>query len=152
MASHTFHAVAFVENLSLKELAPSFPEAKRTPHELWYSTPSGGTVFVYPFGAVVFHNAPPAERERQMGRLHASRPGLTNALGYEESFTVREEAGARTDVREGELVVDKLSFEGTSVVAMTVALVRPGRARARRASSASRSAGGTSRNTIAPNG
>src|SRR5262245_49340331 len=121
MTSHSFHAVAFVENLSLKELAPSFPEAKRTPHELWYSTPSGGTVFVYPFGAVVFHNAPPAERERQMGRLHASRPGLTNALGYEESFTVREEAGARTDVREGELVVDKLSFEGTSVVAMTVA-------------------------------
>jgi uncharacterized Rmd1/YagE family protein len=121
MTSHTFHAVAFVENLSLRELAPSFPEAKRTPHELWYSTPSGGTVFVYPFGAVVFHNAPPAERERQMGRLHAARPGLTNALGYEESFMVREEPGARPDVREGELVVDRLSFEGTSVVAMTVA-------------------------------
>ena len=121
MTSHTFHAVAFVENLSLKELASSFPEAKRTPHELWYTTPAGGTVFVYPFGAVVFHNTPPAERERQMARLHAARPGLTNALGSEESFAVREEPGARPDVREGELVVDKLSFEGASVVAMTVA-------------------------------
>ena len=48
MTSHTFHAVAFVENLSLKELAASFPEAKRTPRELWYTTPTGGTVFVYP--------------------------------------------------------------------------------------------------------
>jgi uncharacterized Rmd1/YagE family protein len=119
MTSHTFHAVAFVENLSLKELAASFPEAKRTPRELWYTTPAGGTVFVYPFGAIVFHNTPPAERERQMGRLHAARPGLT--LGSEESFAVREEPGARTDVHDGTLVVDKLSFEGASVVAMTMA-------------------------------
>ena len=121
MTSHTFHAVAFVENLSLRELAASFPEAKRTPHELWYSTPASGTVFVYPFGAVVFHNVPPAERERQMGRLHAARSGLTNALGAEESLTVREEPGARPDIRDGVLIVDKLSFEGASVVAMTVA-------------------------------
>src|SRR5262252_5304539 len=121
MATHTFHAVAFVENLSLKELASSFPEAKRTAHELWYTTPAGGTVFVYPFGAVVFHNTPPAERERQMGRLHAARPGLTNAMGAEESITVQEEPGARPDVRDGVLFVDKLSFEGTSVVAMTAA-------------------------------
>src|SRR5215831_15911228 len=121
MTSHTFHAVAFVENLSLKELASSFPEAKRTAHELWYSTPADGTVFVYPFGAVVFHNVPPAERERQMGRLHAARPGLTSATGAEESITVREEPGARPDMRDGVLVVDKLSFEGTSVVAMTAA-------------------------------
>src|SRR5882672_3034894 len=46
---HSFHAVAFVENLVVKELAPAFPEAKRTPHELWYTTPAGGTVFIYPF-------------------------------------------------------------------------------------------------------
>jgi uncharacterized Rmd1/YagE family protein len=120
-ARHTFHAVAFVENLVLRELAPSFPEAKRTPHELWYTTPSGGTVFIYPFGAIVFHDVPPAERARQMARLHAARPGLTNALGSEESFTVQEEPGARPDVRDGVLIVDQLSFEGASLVAMTVA-------------------------------
>ena len=116
---HNFHAVAFVENLSLKELAASFPEAKRTPRELWYTTPGGGTVFVYPFGALVFHDTAPAERERQMARLHAARPGLT--LGSEESFSVREEPGVRPDVKEGVLIVDKLSFEGSSVVAMTMA-------------------------------
>jgi uncharacterized Rmd1/YagE family protein len=120
-AVHAFHAVAFVENLVLRDLAPAFPEAKRTPHELWYTTPGEGTVFIYPFGAVVFHDVPPAERARQMARLHAARPGLTNALGSEESFTAREEPGARADVRDGVLVVDKLSFEGASLVAMTVA-------------------------------
>ena len=33
-ANHVFHAVAFVENLSLKDLASAYPEARRTPHEL----------------------------------------------------------------------------------------------------------------------
>jgi len=118
---HTFHAAAFVENLNLRELAPSFPEAKRTPHELWYTTPGRGTVFIYPFGATVFHDVPPAERARQMARLHAARPGLTNALDSEESFAVQEEPGSRPDVRDGVLIVDQLSFEGASLVAMTVA-------------------------------
>jgi hypothetical protein len=27
----TFHAIAFVENLNLKDLAGAFPEARRTP-------------------------------------------------------------------------------------------------------------------------
>jgi hypothetical protein len=31
---HTFHAVAFAENISLRELAPLYPEAKRSTHEL----------------------------------------------------------------------------------------------------------------------
>jgi uncharacterized Rmd1/YagE family protein len=119
--AHTFHAVAFVENLALRDLAPAFPEAKRTPRELWYATRAGGTVFVFPFGAMVFHNVPPADREAQAARLHAARPGLTNALDFEESFTVREEPGAKPDVRDGVLVVDTLTFEGASVVAMTVA-------------------------------
>jgi uncharacterized Rmd1/YagE family protein len=119
--THTFHAVAFVENLVLRELAPSFPEAKRSARELWYSTSAGGTVFIYPFGAMVFHDVPPAEREAQAARLHAARPGLTKASGLEESFTVREEPGARVDMREGVLVVGMLSSEGANVVAMTVA-------------------------------
>jgi len=32
--THTFHAVAFVENLTPKELAPAFPEAKRSARAL----------------------------------------------------------------------------------------------------------------------
>jgi len=111
----------FRRESALKELAPSFPEAKRTPHELWYATRAGGTVFVYPFGAMVFHNVPPEERETELARLHAARAGLTNALGFEESFTVREESSTRPDVQDGVLLVDRLTFEGASVVAMTVA-------------------------------
>jgi uncharacterized Rmd1/YagE family protein len=118
---HRFHAVAFVENLVLRELAPSFPEAKRTHHELWYTTPGGGTVFIYPFGAIVLHNVPGAERDREMARLRAARPGLTDALAADESLGVREAPGAKTDIQDGELIVDKLTFEGTSVVAMTIA-------------------------------
>jgi uncharacterized Rmd1/YagE family protein len=118
---HDFHAVAFVENLSLRDLATAFPEAKRTPHELWYTTAAGGTVFIYPFGAIVLHDVPPPERDRQMARLLAARPGLTNALRSDESLNVREEPGARVDIQDGVLIVDKLTFEGTSVAAMTIA-------------------------------
>lgn len=118
---HVFQALAFVENLSLRELAPAFPEAKRTPHELWYTTPGGGSVFIYPFGAIVLHNVPAAERDRQMARLRAARPGLTDAPGSDESLTVRTQPGAPTDIHDTELIVDELSFEGASVVAMTIA-------------------------------
>ena len=119
-ATHTFHAIAFVENLRLKELAGAFPGARRTKHEISYATDSGGTVFLYPFGAMVLCDVPEAERKREVDRLRAARPGLTDAHASED-LTVLEETGARLDVRDGALVVDKLSFEGAGVVAMTVA-------------------------------
>ena len=119
-ASHTFRAIAFVQNLSLKELAGAFPEARRTARELWYASPSGGTVFVYPFGAMALYDVPDAERESHVARLRAARPGLTDANAVEE-LTVREEAVAHPDIRDGMLVVASLGFEGASVVAMTLA-------------------------------
>ena len=51
---HTFHALAFIENFSLKELAAHYPEAKRAHQHLWYSAAAGGTVFIFSFGVVVF--------------------------------------------------------------------------------------------------
>src|SRR3954449_9499813 len=67
---HTFHAVAFIENLPLKDLASVFENARRTPHELRYSLPDGrGRVFIYPFGAMVFHDVTPADREAELARL-----------------------------------------------------------------------------------
>src|SRR6202171_6818399 len=95
--SHTFRAIAFVENLARKELAGAFPEARRTIRELWYPTPSGGTVFVYPFGAMVLYNVPEAERESHVARLRAARPGLTDANAVEE-LTGRAETGEHTAV------------------------------------------------------
>ena len=60
---HVFHATAFVENLSLKDLAAVYPEARRRPHELFYRV-DAGAVFIYPFGAIVFRDLTPAVRER----------------------------------------------------------------------------------------
>jgi uncharacterized Rmd1/YagE family protein len=119
-ATHQFHAIAFVENLSLKELAIAYPEARRSAHELWYPTPSGGTVFVYPFGAIALHNVPLPEREIHLTRLRAAKSGLHEANASED-LVVREESVAHPDIRDGELVVASLSVEGARVVAMTVA-------------------------------
>src|SRR5690349_23602550 len=76
---HVFHAVAFVENLSLKDLASAYPEARRTPHELAFRLPGGGDVYIYPFGAVVFRDVPIAQRDAELARLARARPGLTSA-------------------------------------------------------------------------
>jgi uncharacterized Rmd1/YagE family protein len=117
---HHFHAVAFVENLPLKELAPAYPEAKRTAHELWFAAPTGGTVFIYPFGVVVFHDVAPGTRDAEITRLHRARPNLTPAQVTEE-LTVREDVSATPDVVSGVLILDRLTFERTTVVALTVA-------------------------------
>ena len=67
---HVFHATAFVENVSLKDLAAVFPEARRRPHELFYRV-DAGAVSIYPFGAIVFRDLLPAEREGELDRLAA---------------------------------------------------------------------------------
>jgi uncharacterized Rmd1/YagE family protein len=116
---HAFHATAFVENLSLKDLAAVYPEARRRPHELFYRL-EGGAVFIYPFGAIVFRDLPPATRERELERLRKARPGLTAATVIEE-LTVREDPGRPPDMAEGILSLDELTPERASVVALTVA-------------------------------
>jgi uncharacterized Rmd1/YagE family protein len=120
MATHTFHALGFVENISLKELAAAYPEARRTSHEIWYSTPLGGRVFVYPFGAMAFENVAENERASHVDRLRRAARNLHDANAVDD-LVVHETPGATPDVREGELYVDHLSFEGSSVVALTVA-------------------------------
>jgi len=118
--THTFHARAFVENISLREIASAYPQARRSAHELWYATPSGGIAFIYPFGAMALYDVPEGERAREFGRLRAARGSLTDANAIDD-LEVREEAGARPDVKDGVLVVEELRFEGASVVAMTTA-------------------------------
>src|SRR5712664_4995451 len=91
--THEFAAIAFEENLSLRELVPAFPGARLGVRELVVPC-NGGEMFLYPFGAIVFHNVSPERREIELARLHRARPGLTTKV-VRESFTVREEAGAR---------------------------------------------------------
>ena len=50
--SHTFHALAFAENFSLKELAGRYPEARRTYHQLRFPAASGGTVYLFASGTI----------------------------------------------------------------------------------------------------
>ena len=119
-ANHVFHAVAFVENLSLKDLASAYPEARRTPHELAFRMPSGGEVYIYPFGAIVFRDASAAERDAELARLGRARPGLTSATVIEE-FTVREDPGGKATVSAGALTIDKLNADRSTVIALTVA-------------------------------
>jgi uncharacterized Rmd1/YagE family protein len=118
---HSFFAAAFVENFPLKEFAAAYPEAKRSPRELWFQPPTGGVVFMYPFGAVVFMDVTPEVRAAELARLAALRPGLTKSQVFNEELTVRESPSARPDMEGGVLVVDGLSFERASVVALTVA-------------------------------
>jgi uncharacterized Rmd1/YagE family protein len=119
-AQHAFHAVAFVENLSLKDLASSYPEARRTPHELGFRTAAGGDVYIYPFGAVVFRDVAVAERDAELARLGRVRPGLTSVTVIED-FTVREDPGSKALVSAGALTIDNLTAERASVIALTVA-------------------------------
>ena len=119
-AHHVFHAVAFVENLSLKDLASAYPEARRTPHELAFRMPSGGDVYIYPFGAIVFCDVAPAGRDAELARLGRARPGLTSATVIED-FTVREDPGSKATVSAGALTIDKLTEERANVIALTVA-------------------------------
>jgi uncharacterized Rmd1/YagE family protein len=118
---HTFFATAFVENLPLKELAGAYPEAKRSPRDLWFQPASGGTVFIYPFGAVVFLDVAPGVRASELNRLRQTRPGLTKAQVLNEELSVREMPEVRPDIDNGVLTVDVLTFERASVVALTVA-------------------------------
>src|SRR5436305_75761 len=85
--THQFAAVAFEENLSLRELAASYPEARLGLRDMRLAAGDGGGIFIYPFGAVVFHDVTPERREAELARLYRARPGLTTQV-VRESLTV----------------------------------------------------------------
>jgi uncharacterized Rmd1/YagE family protein len=123
---HKFHATAFVEKLSIRELAGVFSEALTRTQELRMPlqelrVPLGltGEAFLYAFGAVVFRDVPRDIREREMARLRQARPGLT-AETVLEDFTVCEEPGVTASVGPGVLTVDRLTAGRAGIVAMTV--------------------------------
>jgi len=118
--SHTFHAVAFVENFSLKDLAARYPEARRVFHHLWFPAAAGGTVYLFASGTVVFHNVGQAGREAELLRLRRALPKLSDAQVLTEEFAVREEPGARPDLENGVLVLDTMTFERAGVVALSI--------------------------------
>jgi len=118
---HSFFATAYVENFPLKELAPLFPEAKRSPRELIWEPKTGGTVYVYPFGAVVFHNVAPEIRTAELARIATARAGLTKSQVMNEELTVRVDNTVRPDMEGGILVIDQMTSERSGIIALTVA-------------------------------
>jgi required for meiotic nuclear division protein 1 len=118
--SHLFSAVAFEENLSLRDLLPAYPGARVTLRELRWACDGGGELFIYPFGAIVFHDLPADRRDAELARLRRARPGLTTQV-VRETFTVREEPGAQVEIAGGTLVVDQLGEGRAAVVALIVA-------------------------------
>lgn len=118
---HTFSAIAFEENLVLKDLVPQFPEAVLTAIDLTISQDSHGDTHIYPFGAIVFHDVGPDRRNAELTRLQTKLPKLTKQAVVEE-YTVREDASAgKIGFDNGVLVVDRMTPGRVSVVALTVA-------------------------------
>jgi uncharacterized Rmd1/YagE family protein len=118
VTTHQFAAVAFEENLSLRDLLPHYPGARISLRELQLAL-GAGELFIYPFGAIVFRDVPQDVRDQELARLRKVRPGLTTQV-VRETFSVREEPDARVDIVDGVLVVDKFTAERSALVALTV--------------------------------
>lgn len=119
MPSHPFHAVAFVENVALKEALPAFPNARIRPYGLHASLDAGGDVFFFAFGAIVFLGVTGERRQQELARI-TERFSLTPQIVNEE-FTVQEEPHAPIGVTGGVLTLDRLTLDRAGVVALTVA-------------------------------
>jgi uncharacterized Rmd1/YagE family protein len=117
---HQFHAFAFVENFSVKELAKKLPGGHLRTHDLHFATGDGGDVFLYPFGAVVFHEVPLDQRDQWLARVRAAMPGLGPPV-IAETFTAREEEGIRTGLVHGVLQTSSLTPARIATVALIVA-------------------------------
>ena len=118
--THQFYAIAFVENLALRTLAPSFPSARISPHEIYIPVDDDGGLYIYPFGAVVMHDVPSARREAELAKLHLARPGLT-AQVIREDYSVMEDPSFATGIQDGTLHVDRFTGGRAGIVALTMA-------------------------------
>jgi uncharacterized Rmd1/YagE family protein len=118
--THQFYAIAFVENLPLRQLITSYPDAKGLPYELFLQIPPDGGVYFYPFGAVVFHNVPAERRETELARLSRVRPGLITQV-VREDYTATEDPHFATGIDGGTLRIDRMTQARASVIALTVA-------------------------------
>lgn len=117
---HTFHATAFEQNFSLKSLAEHYPTARMSAQEASVELFGGGTMFLYPFGAVVFHQSEPAQRDAELVRLRTFFPELRVKVAGEE-HTVLEDPDGITGVTNGTLTIVQMTAKRASVIALTVA-------------------------------
>jgi uncharacterized Rmd1/YagE family protein len=117
---HAFDAIAFVDNVPIRELEVLFPGGRGSPHELVVALGGEGTLFAFPFGALVFLDVPSARREAELARLSRERPRLRPEV-VRESFVAFVRPGEPVGLREGHLVVDSLTPARAGIIALTVA-------------------------------
>lgn len=118
--THQFNAIAFEENLSLRQLAPVFPQARPSVHRLYLPAMPDGAMYIYPFGAVVTHDVPAGQREFELAKLRTAVPKLT-AKVVREDYTVVEDSALAIGIEDGMLRVDRLTEPRAGIVALTVA-------------------------------
>ncbi len=118
--NHQFNAIAFEENLNLKQLAAVFPHSRVTSRELRSTLDQAGGMYIFPFGAIVTHDISADRREAELARLRASIPKLT-AKVVREDYTVAEDPSFRTGIVDGVLRVDSFTPARAGIVALTVA-------------------------------
>lgn len=120
--THQFQAIAFEENLSLRQLTSVFADARVSPHELYLPVEPAGGIYVYPFGAMVTCDVPPERREAELAHLRAAQKLTTQVVREDYSvISVIEEAGAQIGIFDGALKVDRLTIARAGVVALIVA-------------------------------
>jgi uncharacterized Rmd1/YagE family protein len=119
-SSHAFDAVAFVDNVPIRELAALFPGARTSVHDLVVELGDGGSLFAFPFGALVFLDVSASRREAELARLRRESPRLTPEV-VRESFVSVERAGGKVGLENGRLVVDRLTPGRAGIIALTVA-------------------------------
>jgi uncharacterized Rmd1/YagE family protein len=117
---HTFSAIAYEQNFSLKEIAKLFPEGKATALDLSIPIGKDAHLFFYPFGAVAFHNIPPDQREPHVAKLQQAYPGLTLKVVREE-LTVTENPDDDSGMHDGTLGIRQMTPGRAGVIALTVA-------------------------------
>jgi required for meiotic nuclear division protein 1 len=117
---HQFFAIAFEENLPLRQLGATMEGARVAPHELFKPIEPSGGLYIYPFGAMVLHDVPQARREAELERLRRVLPRLT-AQVVREDYLVREDPSFTTGIVEGTLRVDRFTPARAGIVALTVA-------------------------------
>lgn len=116
-----FHVFAFVENFSLKTLAPLYPDARRAHRVLTYNAPRGGKVYIYSFGALVFLDVDQDVRETERAKLENALPNKGEGQVIGDRLAVRLDAGARPEMNDGALTIDELTEDRASMVATTLA-------------------------------
>lgn len=117
---HQFYAVAFEENLALRQLTPVFPHARVTAHDLFVPMEPEGGLYAFPFGAVVTYDLSPERRDAELTRLFQTGPKLTTQV-VREDYSVIEDSALPIGLAQGTLSVDRLTPGRAGIVALTVA-------------------------------